>query len=115
MFESAAEKPSVEGESENIELYDRQPVSVTVGGTLKVLEKTQVQMNCTASGVPAPSISWHKEDNSNFSGQGGLLMFPRVALTDSGVYTCRTVNKAGQDTRTTVLEVVGKTSTCLVI
>lgn len=111
----AAKKPSIRGDPIDIESFDRQPVTVAVGGTVKVLEKTTVNIQCVASGIPEPSVSWNSSSNdmqpaNKFDvNQGGQLLTIRdVDPTDSGTYLCSAVNKAGEDSRAAVLEVIGE-------
>lgn len=98
-----------------MESYDRQPVTVAVGGTLKVLQKTTVNIRCVASGIPEPSVYWNSSSsdmqpaNKYDVNQGGwLLTIREVDTTDSGKYMCSAVNKAGEVSQAAVLEVVGK-------
>lgn len=88
---------------------------MAVGGTVKVLEKTTVNIQCVASGIPEPSVSWNSSSNdmqpaNKFDvNQGGQLLTIRdVDPTDSGTYLCSAVNKAGEDSRAAVLEVIGE-------
>lgn len=111
----APKKPSIRGDPIDIESFDRQPVTVAVGGTVKVLEKTTVNIQCVASGIPEPSVSWNSSSNNmqpanKFDvNQGGQLLTIRdVDPTDSGTYLCSAVNKAGEDSRAAVLEVIGE-------
>ena len=108
------EKPSIRGESINVESYDMQPVTVTVGSTLKVLEKTTVNIRCIASGIPEPSVYWDSSSsmqpaNKFDVNQGGqLLTIREVDASDSGKYMCNAVNKAGEVTEAALVKVVGK-------
>lgn len=87
---------------------------MAVGGTLKVLMKTTVNIRCVASGIPEPSVFWNSSSSDMQSAnkfdvnQGGrLLTIHDVDTRDSGKYMCSAINKAGEDTSAAVLEVVG--------
>ena len=111
---TAPEGPSIRGESITVESYDRQPITVTVGSTLKVLEKTIVNIRCAASGIPEPSVFWNSSSkmqpaNKFDLNQGGqMLTIREVDTSDSGKYMCSAVNRVGEVAQAAVLEVVGK-------
>ncbi|XP_068741513.1 hemicentin-1-like isoform X2 [Montipora capricornis] len=113
---SEPEKPSIRGESINVESYDMQPVTVTVGSTLKVLEKTTVNIRCIASGIPEPSVYWDSSSsmqpaNKFDVNQGGqLLTIREVDASDSGKYMCNAFNKAGEVTEAALVKVVEATT-----
>ena len=88
---------------------------MAVGGTVKVLMKTTVNIQCVATGIPEPSFYWNSSSNdmqpaNKFDvNQGGrLLTIHDVNPRDSGTYMCNAVNKAGEDSRAAVLEVIGE-------
>lgn len=117
IFLTAPEGPSIRGETITLESYDRQPITVTVGSTLKVLEKTTVSIRCSASGIPEPSVFWNSSSkmqpaNKFDVNQGGqMLTIREVDTTDSGKYMCSAVNRVGEVAQAAVIEVVGKRQT----
>ena len=114
LFSLAPEKPLIRGEPFDIESFDGQSVTVAVGGTLKVLQKTTVNIRCVASGKPVPSVFWNSTGDMqpankyDIKQDGTLLTIREVDTRDSGKYMCNAVNKAGKDSQAAVLEVVGK-------
>ena len=90
-----------------------QPVTVTVGSTLKVLDKTTVNIRCIASGIPEPSVYWNSSGNMqpankfDVNQKGQLLTIRKVDSSDSGKYMCNAVNKAGEATEAALVNVVG--------
>ena len=101
----------------DLESFDMQPITVVVGGTLKVLEKTTVKIRCIASGIPEPSVYWNSSSNMqpankfDVNQRGQLLTIRKVDASDSGEYQCNAVNKAGEVTEAAFVEVVGKRRT----
>ena len=97
-----------------MESYDGQSITVAVGGTLKVLKTTTVNIRCFASGIPEPSVFWNSSSNMqpankyDIKQEGRLLTIREVDMSDSGKYMCSAVNKAGEDSQAAVLEVLGK-------
>ena len=116
-FFTAPEKPSIRGEPMDVESFDMQPITVVVGGTLKVLEKTTVKIRCIASGIPEPSVYWNSSSNMqpankfDVNQRGQLLTIRKVDASDSGEYQCNAVNTAGEVTEAAFVEVVGKRRT----
>lgn len=114
VFFVAPERPLIRGEPFDIESFDEQSVTVAVGGTLKVLQKTTVNIRCVASGKPLPSVFWNSTGDMqpankyDIKQEGTLLTIREVDTRDSGKYMCNAVNKAGKDSQAAVLEVVGK-------
>ncbi|KAM9176553.1 hemicentin-2 [Mergus octosetaceus] len=69
---------------------------------LAVLENSTASLECLATGVPAPDISWYKgnEQLVNTPGRilsrdGKRLEIPRAHLSDAGSYRCVASNAAG--------------------
>ena len=116
----APEKPLIRGDPVDVESYNGQPITVAVGGTVKVLMKTTVNFRCVASGIPEPSVFWNSSSNDmqpankfDVNQEGRVLTIHEVDTRDSGKYTCSAVNKVGEDTSAAVLEVVGKSCRAL--
>ena len=113
-------KPLIRGDPVDVESYNGRPITVAVGGTLKVLMKTTVNFRCVASGIPEPSVFWNSSSNDmqpankfDVNQEGRVLTIHDVNTRDSGKYTCSAVNKAGEDTSAAVLEVVGESRRAL--
>ncbi len=73
----------------------------------------QVTFNCSASGVPLPTISWYRDgsplDPANFNisettigmdSVSSVLILGSLVLSDAGTYSCNASNEvSGTDTR----------------
>ncbi|XP_071622127.1 hemicentin-2 isoform X2 [Heliangelus exortis] len=69
---------------------------------LSVLENGTVSLECLASGLPAPSITWYKGTKQLSAGPGRILSrdgkqleIQRAQLSDAGSYLCVASNVAG--------------------
>ena len=71
-----------------------------------VLSGSSLNLSCTADGVPAPSFSWHL-DNEVIREDSELIM---DSVTSSGELSCKASNSQGEDSRTVELIVVAGTS-----
>lgn len=67
---------------------------------IEIVQKSNVQLSCHASGFPTPSVTWTKDGQQVFNDMKhritdeGLLIIG-VDLTDSGSYACRADNGVG--------------------
>jgi hypothetical protein len=73
---------------------------------ITLVEGEDFQLNCKASGHPAPDISWVKDDEV-VSGNSELLL-PNVIAEDEGVYTCVAENNEGQAQKSYHVNVMAK-------
>ncbi|XP_025060802.1 hemicentin-2 [Alligator sinensis] len=72
-------------------------------GNISVLANQTLTLDCDVSGTPAPAVTWSK-DGQPVTESGSLrflhgaqsLKFHKVRKEDSGSYTCRAVNRAGE-------------------
>lgn len=70
-----------------------------------------IELHCSATGLPEPSISWLKDGRPlNMSGvdrfnEGHWLIKRKVTAQDSGFYQCRAENRAGAIYANTTIEV----------
>uniref|UniRef100_A0A8C1K3P7 Hemicentin-1 n=1 Tax=Cyprinus carpio TaxID=7962 RepID=A0A8C1K3P7_CYPCA len=76
------------------------------GGMITVVVNDPVRLECEASGVPVPAISWMKDGRPLSTGrktqilnEGRLLRIQDAQVADTGRYTCIAVNVAGQADR----------------
>lgn len=69
-------------------------------------EGTTVMFECSLMGIPSPIVSWYKGDKKishnnkkyllSFDGDNHFLKICKVAIADSGVYSCRAINLVGE-------------------
>ncbi|XP_069093155.1 hemicentin-2 isoform X1 [Pleurodeles waltl] len=73
---------------------------------ISVMANQPLTLGCEVTGIPTPSVSWYK--NGQLVGDSGLspsldgshpLVFHRARKEDSGSYSCRATNKAGEAQR----------------
>lgn len=83
------------------------------------IENEEVSLTCRASGIPKPLITWYDPQSRNLSEVGGyyvdrdrgILSITKVRkLDDSGRFTCRAQNAAGEQQETHNLIVISKPS-----
>ncbi|XP_043914327.1 hemicentin-2 isoform X2 [Protopterus annectens] len=73
---------------------------------ISVLIHLPLTLGCYATGIPSPAITWYKNGQpvSRAQGlqilnEGTTLNIYRVQTEDSGTYSCKAVNKLGEDER----------------
>ena len=79
-----------------------------------VLEGTSTVINCTATGIPRPALSWTFNNGKpppvaeirNFSEQS-ILQLSKTLKSMEGQYTCKAKNKAGDARSNSTLHVLG--------
>ena len=81
-----------------------------------VLEGESASLSCRASGVPAPTVTWLRNDlelpvdvRLNVD-DGGTLQLTELRRTDSGVYRCVAANSLGSVSEFARLHVYGLSS-----
>lgn len=85
----------------------------------RVSRGSPVTLNCVASGIPKPDISWTLPGrttlvpHNRFTAQGGIFMTEEGSLVihnpilmNSGIYKCNAKNPLGTNFRSTYLQVV---------
>ncbi|KAM4565863.1 immunoglobulin superfamily member 10 [Odontesthes bonariensis] len=97
------------------------PPRITTGPppSVRVVFGTPLQLNCVASGIPKPEITWELPDHSVLSAaeQGrpmgsellhphGTLIIQRPTASDSGRYECLAKNHLGTDSKVTFVRVI---------
>ena len=98
--------------------YVTVPPEIEDGPTeVQATVRTRTQLLCLALGLPAPTVTWTKNDQ-HISPTGpnyrmhrtGTLEFSSVNVEDTGSYTCTASNEAGNASRTVNLKVQGELS-----
>ena len=82
---------------------------------LTVNESNTAALFCSATGNPAPQVSWSRANGSLPSNRvrvtsGGLMQIPDARLEDAGKYKCTGQNILGKDEKVTSLVVQSKLS-----
>ena len=86
--------PVVKSLSVPVLWYKAEPLTSTIGSSIRTLPGTQVSLTCPAKGIPPPTISWRK--GSEILPQTGSLFAIGVVDSDNaGKYTCVATNMAG--------------------
>uniref|UniRef100_A0A8D3BS04 Immunoglobulin superfamily, member 10 n=1 Tax=Scophthalmus maximus TaxID=52904 RepID=A0A8D3BS04_SCOMX len=97
------------------------PPRITAGPppSVRAVSGTPIQLNCAATGIPKPEITWELPDRSVLSTaeQGrpmgsellhpqGTLIIQRPRVSDSGTYKCLAKNHLGTDSQVTYVHVL---------
>lgn len=101
-------KPRILFSTRKQEILKRLSVNITIGETLTILDRSNVTVECTAKGVPPPTLTWSKDGVKMKSAQTNILHLMNTALKDAGRYTCTADNFLGFVSQSTVLSVRGK-------
>lgn len=101
-------KPRILFSTKAQEILQRLSINITIGEKLTILDKSNVTIECTAEGVPPPSLSWSKDGVKLNSLQTNLLHLRNIAREDTGRYTCTAENFLGFVSQSTLLSVRGR-------
>ena len=97
-----------------IEAQDRSPIALNIGDNVTALTNTRIIIQCHASGVPTPTITWTKDGQDIASGakytvqDDGSLLISEAEDVDSARYTCTADSIAGKDSASSTVQTVGK-------
>lgn len=94
-------------------------ITNTLTSITRVSRGSPVMLNCVATGIPKPDISWTLPGrttlvpHNRFTVQGGIhmteegsLIIQNPVLMNSGIYKCNAKNALGTDFKSTYLQVV---------
>ncbi|XP_041428394.1 hemicentin-2 isoform X1 [Xenopus laevis] len=77
------------------------------GQNISVMANQPLTLRCEVSGVPFPTVTWSKDGKTLIEAPGMSLLaagqsvrFHRMRKDDTGSYTCKAVNRAGEAQRT---------------
>ncbi|XP_065811778.1 hemicentin-1 [Labrus bergylta] len=92
--------------SHNLQVYVP-PVISSRGGTVTVVVNEAAKLECEATGVPLPSLTWLKDGSPVTSlshgiqvlSGGRVLSLNSALVSDTGRYTCVAVNAGGEQQR----------------
>lgn len=107
---SEAVKPTVDI-SNRAYISSGELIDMQVGDNLTAILTTPVSINCTASGVPKPSMTWEMNGkqlgnggNYNTDNNGALII---RGVQDPGEFTCVAQNFVGQDGASSFIALLG--------
>ena len=109
-FSAEAVKPTVDI-SNRVYISSGDLVDMHVGDNLTAILTTPVNINCTAKGVPKPSMTWKMNGqqlgnggNYNTDSNGALVI---RGVQDPGEFTCVAENFVGQDDASSFIRLLG--------
>lgn len=108
----------IPGKPTTIETKDRNPITLAIGDNVTALTNTRVTIECPTSGVPTPSVTWKKDDQSIPTGgryttkSDGSLLIAGSREDDSAKYTCTVISVAGEDSAPSTVKIKSKPSFC---
>ena len=87
---------------------------MTAGDNVTALNDTLISINCPASGIPTPTITWtldgeeiEVDDDGYVILENGTLVVEKGTLDDSGLYRCVATNVEGEDTEESTVNIIG--------
>uniref|UniRef100_A0A3P9M5Z2 Hemicentin 1 n=1 Tax=Oryzias latipes TaxID=8090 RepID=A0A3P9M5Z2_ORYLA len=89
-------------------LYSLQVFPPTIssrGSTVAVVVNEAVKLECEASGVPLPSLTWLKDGSPVVLSAGRVLSLSSAQISDTGTYTCVAINLGGEQQKEYELKV----------
>ncbi|XP_048588097.1 hemicentin-1 isoform X9 [Nematostella vectensis] len=88
-----------------ISVMSQTPQGPKAASSIALPEGETLTLNCTASGCPAPNITWYKHDSASYLstviGRELVHQFPSLKKTDKGRYVCT----VGAENKTITLDV----------
>ncbi|XP_041074069.1 ADAMTS-like protein 3 isoform X2 [Polyodon spathula] len=103
-----AEAPSIRGSWKNVSDLVSRRVTAVVGGSVTVSSGANVTLECPVTGVPQPTISWHKNKGlmkgNNFLLLNGSLLLQNISIENYGMYSCIAANPFGKAVASSFLQ-----------
>ena len=97
-----------------IPVGDGSPISMNIGDNVTAASNTTITIRCPVSGVPTPSVTWHKdgvqmfeEDRVTFIADNNSLVIELATVVDSAKYTCRVQSVFGMDEVSSQVNLIG--------
>ena len=89
------------------------PHEITIGTTIKTLDRNSIKIKCPTTGFPEPTIQWKKDraplelDARVTVDADGALIIKRSRASDSGRYQCLASNIGGSDSESSRVFLLG--------
>ena len=98
----------------DIPVGDGTPVIMNIGDNVTAASNTTITIRCPVSGVPTPSVTWHKDgtqifeqDRVTFIADNNSLVIEAAKVVDSAKYTCRVQSVFGMDEVSSQVTIMG--------
>ena len=98
----------------DIPVGDGSPVSMNVSDNVTAASNTTITIRCPVSGVPTPSVTWHKdgvqivdEDKVSIMVDNSLVI-TGAEVKLSAEYTCSVESTFGKDSTSSNVRIIGK-------
>lgn len=96
-------KPRITETGRDLKIETITRLTEAVGGNILCRDGIDLELTCTAQGIPTPEIVWLRGNKT--VGTGFKLSLGILREDSSGDYTCLATNVGGEDKKTTKLNV----------
>ena len=109
-------RPTIESpdQPKTIESTDQSAIVMTVGDNVTALSNTNVTIQCNASGIPVPTVTWAKDDKKILGEDrydvqdDGSLLIKDSNKEDTARYTCTVESVAGKESASSTVQIIGE-------